>query len=224
MIEKPVQKRSITARALAGSLGIAAIVLLCCGPARANLVMNSSFETQQGADPANADNWSESVFPTNQARTSELARTGSYSLKIFTAPAGGTGSDIRQDVYVTPDTWGKPYEFIIYIYNPSGEQTLDTMTYFTFLRPRKSNNDIIFTQTTPTINSSSPTDTWIKQTLTGIIPVDTQRFLIQLNASNLQSANAQAVFIDDVSFAVIPTPAALPAGLGLLGMMLMRRR
>ncbi|QNN23727.1 hypothetical protein HED60_16100 [Planctomycetales bacterium ZRK34] len=214
-------------RSFAGSLGmaaIAAIVLSFCGSARANMVLNPSFEDFTNSDPTDADVWNNHVFPTNQARTNERDHLGDNSLKIFTAPDGGGSSDIRQDVYVTPDTWGKPYKFTIYVYNPTGEETLDTMGYFTYLRPRKSDSTIIFTQTTPLINSSSPTGVWIQQTLTGIVPVDTQRFLIQLNATNLLSADAQAVFIDDVSFVVLPTPAALPAGLGLLGMMLMRRR
>ena len=167
-----------------------------------NLVQNAGFEDFANADPARAAAWSDSVYPAHQARTREQARTGASSLKIFTAPDGRASSDIRQDVYVTPDTWGRPYEFTIYVFKSSRDQTPDTMNFFAYLRPRKADSTILQTQATTRITAADPNDQWIRLTLTGIVPAETQRFLIQLNATELESASPQAMYLDDVRLTI----------------------
>ena len=180
-------------------------------PAPINLVVNPGFEEAVEGDPTAVAAWIDYKAPDNLARTNEQARTGDCSLKFFTAPAGPASSDVRQNIDVTQDQWGKPFKFSMWVLCPSGDQAVTVQKIKALVRPRKADDTILSTQITTAIGSSSPTDQWIELTLEGVVPDDTQRFLIQLNAGGLLSSHAGAIYIDDIELSItppVPTDAA----------------
>ena len=194
------------------------------------VVQNPSFEDYAGSDPANADIWNDAGYPKQQARSDEQARTGSFSLKIFTNADGEASVGIRQDVLgVTAEDIGKPFEFSLYVYNPS-VGGLDGATFGVNLFPRDGNNGnaVLARYESARVNSTSPTDEWIKLSVENeTVPTNTTYFLIEMYFSGANSTVAQSLYIDDVSLSIVPEPSSFALmALGIIGLVFcaMRRR
>lgn len=150
--------------------------------------------------------------------------TGDNFLKLF----GNFDSGVFQQFAATP---GQIWNGGVWMYNPTGGDQLANeqvgAVNIEWMQADGTTNSAI----TPfisngTFDSSSPTDRWTLQTITGAAPADAAfARLTLITGSSMGGAGGGAPRFDDAFFEVIPEPgSAALLGLGALGLIARRRR
>ncbi|QNN22144.1 hypothetical protein HED60_07615 [Planctomycetales bacterium ZRK34] len=185
-----------------------------------NQVFNPGFEESGGA-ATNATNWNQ---PAGATRSDEIVHSGDWSMKWDASLQGSTGVlQIRQDniMDVTPDMWGETIETSVWIYQ-------DLITSGTSAAVKTAFFDGGGNIGDATSDFVSPGGSgWVQVSVQQVVPVDAITMNIQLILNGASTSNDSIVYYDDASITfvnTIPTPAALPAGLALVGMLAMRRK
>lgn len=226
------------------SLVAAAALALCAGATQAaDGLANGGFETDPSVAGQFAQGW-RGVNGQPATRSSEQARTGTYSALLRVPDPGFNGSGLVQN---SVDDGGLP------VLDPSNWGTSPTLSFWALGNASITGNvnyslrylDSVGNILNPVVNTSfgnliNP-NTWTEITTSVVIPVNTAAVFLEMtlatgptgptvNLDGSRTDYGQAkIFIDDVSLSVaaIPEPstyALMLAGLAGVGFLARRRR
>lgn len=210
------------------AIALGAVVFMIAGSRTLaqNLLVNPSFEDPITMDgPPFVGFWEgfSGGAGASAANSTVTPRTGAQSLELMIAGVDNTFTGAFQDV--TGLTPGSPTTFSGY------HRTPDSPTVFGLgieyrIEWRDSTTDTEISRT-PNMTTPVPTDAYALFSLDAAVPAgaDTARivYAIQTFGGEPNPTNTGTVYLDDLSFVVIPEPASL-ALVGVSGLGLLRRR
>ena len=166
-----------------------------------NLLLNGSFENNNGFDSPFSTNWTPfdvaSAVRVSDGRTGIAAQDGNSYLKMF---GGNTG--IFQDVPVTP---GENLTASVYLLNAFFDPMLPGCEGFLKLEYINSSGGIFLVEESARLNNSTPQNVWTEITMNSTVPAGATavRFVVIM-----QCSAGGAVFFDDASLASDAPPTA----------------
>lgn len=205
---------------LIGAASLAAVLGLTSA-SHAVVLANPGFEVDNASvnDVAGATGWG--GF-NDRFTTAATAHTGTQSLKIYGPFSQGGGAGVVQGAFAASP--GQLWSATAFAENFSGDPMLGAnfaISKIEFLGA----SGVLGAFESPQINSTTPQNTWVPLTASGIAPAGTTGVQLVLVHVQLNSpVTGGSVFFDDASLAqVIPEPATLSALAGG-GLMVLRRR
>jgi hypothetical protein len=199
-------------------------LLVLCGTANANLLLNSGFETNGGYGGATADNWTETLAGDATGVEGWANHDGNWGMAVYWWSNGGNGG-FYQNVAVTA---GQQYEFSCWTLRDgngqwvNGEWVPNTMagTYTMKIDWLDGSGAILGTVSDDITNTMGVgAGGWLLKAVAGIAPVGTVSANVGFDAVGVNNAGK----FDDASFDVIPEPITVTL-LGLGSLFLARRR
>ncbi len=167
--------------------------------------------------------WNNWTAPYGAYYTSSVAYAGTQAGKTYSGPNAG----IYQNVAIT-GAGGYQFSASAWFYNMSGgnvlngQETDDIRVIFT-----NAAGTTLATDVSPTnLNASSPTNTWMQLSVTGLVPTTATQAQVMMFFNNPGYAGG-ALFTDSANFSLsaVPEPASLGLfALGSLGMLLVGRK
>jgi hypothetical protein len=197
---------------------MAACVLSAGTQASAQVLVNPGFEL--GADGPGAPGWG--GF-NDHFTSSDFALSGAKSLKVFGPFFHGGGAGVVQGGF--PALPGQTWQASSSIFSPTNDFVGVNNFAITKLEFLNASNSVIGAFESSHFNNSSPANTWVEKTVTGVAPAGTTSAQIVLVHVQLDPVDGGAVFYDDASLTFIPEPATMAlAGSALIGVVAMGRR
>lgn len=204
-----------------------------------NLLSNADFEMDGVTGVAPAD-WDSALSGGTGLTSTDYAQSGTYSLAIDSTGAGAWASpNVLQTMPASP---GMEYTFSGYMLQPDTNPITDGSFGLLKVEFRDAADALIDVsglvstgtaagggfpgaESTPVLNSSSATDTWIFSETVVEAPANAvEANFILLNVN--EGASPSPVYFDNISATAVPEPAtfAFLFGAAALGMVLYRRR
>jgi hypothetical protein len=212
-----------------------AVSALALPAGAANLLLNPGFESGTGAD---ADNWTEieaSGDPLNATPSTDRvgtdANTGSFSARLSytntATPGTGSNSELQQQTALNSIVPGEAYDYTFFA-KRLGEFGPGTVVFAQVLfldSDGSAGGGVKGSSGLQVINGV--TESYQQFSITNITaPVDSDAALVSLQlAGGAVPSATGTMFVDDVSLAAVPEPAAFGLiGAGTLGVLARRRR
>lgn len=207
---------------------ITAIALAACAASGLASVSNGSFESGTGAD---ADNWNEIEIAGGSLgasavadRTTSNVHTGDYAMMLSVTGAGDFGpvAEIQQQTAVGSVSAGQEYDFSFFAMGTPGP---GSVAFYEVLFFDGDGSNGGGPQGSSGLQTFALNASYTEISFSGLVaPAGADSVLIQIRlVTGAFDGAAGEAFIDDVSFNLVPTPAAA-ALLGMGGLVATRRR
>lgn len=209
-----MKKKSRALAALA-----AAACLIVASQAHAVVLTNPGFEAGVPNTPG-APGWG--GFNDNFT-VADYAETGAQSLKVYGPFFHGGGAGVVQGGFAA--SAGQLWSASASIFSPTSDFVGVNNFAITKLEFLNAGNAVLAAYESTHFNNTSPANTWVPKSISGVAPAGTAFAQIVLVHVQLDPVDGGAVFYDNASLAVVPEPATMALGsLAGLGVVAFARR